>query len=309
ADSEGVVVNGNSNVVTPDVEATNGVIHAVDTVLLPNAFLNTAEVAQKNYNFTTLVDLLVQANLVDTVANNEITVFAPTNDAFETLFAEVDPNTLTAEQVENILLYHTIIGSTVLSTDLAAEQTVESGSTERLYITADESGVTVNASSNVVTPDVQSANGVIHAVDTVLLPNAFVDVTGIVSKNYNLTTLLGLLSDNDLVGTLQGAGPFTVFAPTNAAFEAIEGTLATLSSEQVVSTLLHHVYDALVLSTDLQPSQTVTMLNDQDITITVSNSTVTITSAGGATAEVTVADQVGTNGVVHIIDGVLVPSF
>ena len=309
ADSEGVVVNGNSNVVTPDVEATNGVIHAVDTVLLPNAFLNTAEVAQKNYNFTTLVDLLVQANLVDAVANNEITVFAPTNDAFETLFAEVDPNTLTAEQVENILLYHTIIGSTVLSTDLAAEQTVESGSTERLYITADESGVTVNASSNVVTPDVQSANGVIHAVDTVLLPNAFVDVTGIVSKNYNLTTLLGLLSDNDLVGTLQGAGPFTVFAPTNAAFEAIEGTLATLSSEQVVSTLLHHVYDALVLSTDLQPSQTVTMLNDQDITITVSNSTVTITSAGGATAEVTVADQVGTNGVVHIIDGVLVPSF
>jgi transforming growth factor-beta-induced protein len=76
----------------------------------------------------------------------------------------------------------------------------------------------------------------------------------------------------------------------------------------VVETLLHHVYDALVLSTDLQPSQTVTMLNGQDITITVSNNTVTITSAGGTTAEVTVADQAGTNGVVHIIDGVLVPT-
>jgi transforming growth factor-beta-induced protein len=231
ADSEGVVVNGNSSVVTPDVEATNGVIHAVDTVLLPNAFLNTAEVAQKNYNFTTLVDLLVQADLVDAVANNEITVFAPTNDAFDALFAEVDPATLTTAQIENILLYHTIIGSTILSTDLAAEQTVESGSTEALYVTAGEGGVSVNASSAVVTPDVESANGVIHAIDSVLLPNAFLDVTGIASKNYNLTTLVGLLADNDLVGTLQGDGPFTVFAPTNAAFEAIDATLATLTGE------------------------------------------------------------------------------
>ncbi|PWN07483.1 fasciclin domain-containing protein [Rhodohalobacter mucosus] len=308
ADSEGVVVNGNSTVVTADVEATNGVIHAVDTVLLPNAFLNTAEVAQKNYNFTTLVDLLVQANLVDAVANNEITVFAPTNEAFDALFAEVDPNSLTPEQVENILLYHTIIGSTILSTDLAAEQTVESGSAESLYITSGEAGVSVNASSTVTAADVESANGVIHVIDSVLLPNAFLDVTGIVSKNYDLTTLVGLLSDNDLVTTLQGDGPFTVFAPTNAAFEAIEATLATLTTPQVVETLLYHVYDALVLSTDLQPTQTITMLNDQDVTITVSGGTVTI-DAAGSSAVVTVADLEGTNGVVHIIDEVLIPSF
>lgn len=308
ADAQDVVVNGNSNVVEADVEATNGVIHAVDSVLLPNAFLNTAEVAQKNYNFTTLVDLLVQANLVDAVANNEITVFAPTNEAFDALFATVDPGSLSPEQVENILLYHTIIGNTILSGDLVPEQTVESGSTEALFITAGESGVSVNASSTVVAADVESSNGVIHVIDSVLLPNAFLDVTGIVSKNYDLTSLVGLLADNDLVTTLQGDGPFTVFAPTNDAFEAIEATLLTLTAPQVIETLLYHVYDALVLSTDLQPTQTITMLNGQDVTITVSGGTVTI-EAAGSTAVVTVADLEGTNGVVHIIDTVLIPSF
>lgn len=306
ANAEGVVVNGSSNVVSADVEATNGVIHAVDTVLLPNAFLNTVEVAQKNYNFTTLVDLIVQANLADAVANNEITVFAPTNDAFDALFAEVDPQSLTADQVEEILLYHTIIGSTVLSTDLQAAQTVTSGSDESLYITADES-VVVNASSTVVAADVESSNGVIHAIDSVLLPNAFLDVTGIVSKNYDLTTLVSLLADYELVTTLQGAGPYTVFAPTNEAFDDISAVLPTLTDDQIVETLLYHVLDSEVFSGDLAATQTVTMLNEQDVTITVSNGTVTI-EGEGSTAVVTVADLDGTNGVVHIIDTVLIPA-
>jgi transforming growth factor-beta-induced protein len=304
---EGVTVNGNSSVIEADVEASNGIIHVVDNVLLPNAFLNTVQVAQKNYNFTTLVDLIVQADLAETVATTELTVFAPTNDAFEALFAEVDPQSLTADQLEEILFYHTLPG-TIASSDLQAQQTVASltDTDEPLYITVN-GDVVVNGNSTVVAADVASNNGIIHAVDTVLLPNAFVDVPAIAQKNYDLSTLVGLLVDNNLVGTLQGDGPFTVFAPTNAAFEAISDVVETLTNDQIVEVLTYHVLAANVESGDIMPPQTVTMLNEQDISIDVVEGVVTITDAAGGTAEVVVADQVGTNGVVHIIDAVLIP--
>jgi len=305
-EENGVVVNGNSQVITADVDASNGIIHVVDNVLLPNAFLNTVEVAQKNYNFTTLVDLIVEADLAGTVASSEFTVFAPTNAAFEALFTEVDPANLTADQLEEILLYHTIPGATIASDDLAAQQNPASTTDEALYITVN-GDVVVNGNSTVVIADVASNNGIIHAVDTVLMPNAFVDVPAIAQKNYDLTTLVGLLVDNDLVGTLQGDGPFTVFAPTNAAFDAISDVVATLTPEQVVEVLTYHVLAANVESGDIMSPQIATMLNEQDITITVENEVVTIEDADGGTAEVVVADQIGTNGVVHIIDAVLIP--
>ena len=308
SDENGVVVNGSSNVIAADVTASNGVIHVVDQVLLPNAFLNTVQVAAKNYNFTTLVGLLSQyPDLVDAVATSDITVFAPTNEAFDTLFETVDPNDLTEEQIAEVLLYHTILGAQVFAGDLEVEQTVGSGSEEALYITANTEGVVVNGASNVIMADVASNNGVIHAVDTVLLPNAFLDVTGIALKNYNLTTLVGLLVDKNLVETLQGAGPFTVFAPTNQAFDDISTVLPSLTDDQVVETLLYHVLGAEVFAGDLEPTQTVEMLNEQDVIITVDNGTVTIEGVG-STAVVTVADLGGTNGVIHIIDTVLIPS-
>jgi len=306
-EEDGVVVNGNSQVIDADVDASNGIIHVVDNVLLPNAFLNTVEVAQKNYNFTTLVDLIVDANLAETVASDEFTVFAPTNDAFEDLFAEVNPDDLSADQVEEILLYHTIPAATIASGDLEAEQTVASTTEEDLYITAGED-VVVNGNSTVTTADVESNNGVIHAVDSVLLPNSLVDVTAIAQKNYNLTSLVNLLVDFNLVETLQGDGPFTVFAPTNEAFDAISEVVEGLSDEEITEVLTYHVLAANVESGDIVPPQTATMLNEQDITIDVENDVVTITDAAGGTAEVVVADQVGTNGVVHIIDAVLIPN-
>ena len=308
ADNGDVTVNGSSNVIDADVTASNGVIHVVDQVLLPNAFLNTVEVAAKNYNFTTLVSLLSQyPSLVDAVATSEITVFAPTNEAFDTLFESVDPNDLTEEQIAEVLLYHTILETQVFAGDLAAEQTVDSGSEEALYITADAEGVVVNGSANVVLADVASTNGVIHAIDSVLLPNAFLDITGIALKNYNLTTLVGLLADFDLVETLQGEGKFTVFAPTNDAFDDISSVLPDLTNDQILSTLLYHVLGGEVFAGDLAATQTVEMLNEQEVTITVANGTVSV-EADGSTAVVTVADLGGTNGVIHIIDTVLIPN-
>ncbi|MFO7798936.1 MAG: fasciclin domain-containing protein [Rhodohalobacter sp.] len=305
-EEDGVTVNGNASVIDADVDASNGLIHVVDNVLLPNAFLNTVEVAQKNYNFTTLVDLIVQADLAETVATTELTVFAPTNDAFADLFAEVDPQSLSDAQVEEILLYHTIPGTTIASGDLQEQQTVASTTDENLYVTVN-GDVVVNGNSTVVTPDVASNNGIIHAVDTVLMPNAFVDVPAIAQKNYDLSTLVSLLVDNNLVETLQGDGPFTVFAPTNAAFDEISEVVDGLTNDEIVEVLTYHVLAANVESGDITPPQTATMLNEQDITIDVVEGVVTITDADGGTAEVVVADQIGTNGVVHIIDEVLVP--
>src|SRR6056297_626415 len=304
-EENGVTVNGNASVIDADIDASNGIVHVVDNVLLPNAFLNTVQVAQKNYNFTTLVDLIVQADLAETVATTELTVFAPTNAAFEAL--EFDPSSLPASDLQEVLLYHTIPGATIASGDLQAQQNPASTTDEALYITVD-GDVVVNGNSTVVTADVASNNGIIHAVDTVLMPNAFVDVPAIAQKNYDLSTLVGLLVDNNLVGTLQGTGPFTVFAPTDAAFEAISDVVSTLTPEQIVEVLTYHVLEANVESSDIVPPQTVTMLNGQDITINVTEGVVNITDAEGGTAEVVLADQVGTNGVVHIIDAVLIPT-
>lgn len=303
---DGVFVNGSSQVIQADItEPTNGVIHEVDEVLLPNAFLNTVQVAAKNYNFTTLVSLLSEyPNLVDAVANSDITVFAPTNDAFDTLFEDVDPNDLTEEQISEVLLYHTIIGAQVFSGDLSEEQTAISGSEEALYITADDEGVVVNGSSNVVMPDIASTNGVIHAVDSVLLPNAFNNIPGIVSKNYELSTLLSLVAERDdiLEALSDPEGSFTVFAPTNAAFDAALEDNSDLTDDQITEILQYHVLASQVLSGDLSDGQTAETLQGEEITVTVNDDGVQI---NGAT--VTTADLVGTNGVVHIIDAVILP--
>lgn len=306
SDEDGVVVNGSANVTTADVtEPTNGVIHIVDQVLLPNAFLNTVQVAAKNYNFTTLVGLVSQyPDLVDAVASTELTVFAPTNDAFDKLFENVDPNSLTEEQIAEILLYHTVLGAQVFAGDLDEEQTVESGSEEALYITADSEGVLVNGSSNVTTADVASSNGVIHAVDSVLLPNAFTSVPGIVSKNYELSTLLDLVADREAIlnSLSDPEGTFTVFAPTNAAFDAALEAFPDLTEEEITEILTYHVLTAQVLSTDLSDGQTAETLQGEDITVTINDDGVQINNANVVTA-----DLAGTNGVVHIIDAVILP--
>ncbi|PKD44747.1 fasciclin domain-containing protein [Rhodohalobacter barkolensis] len=310
----GVVVNGSSNVVEADLEATNGYIHAIDEVLLPRdvrvalEMPSLVEVAEEAGNFETLLTLAEDAGLTTTLQFlGPYTAFAPNDDAFANL--GVDPGTLTTEQLQFILTYHVISGAEIASGDLQAEQTVASAAEENLYITSGENGVFVNGSSEVITPDIDDAtNGIIHVVDSVLLPNAFLDITGIAQKNYDLSTLVGLLVDNNLVETLQGDGPFTVFAPTNDAFEAIEGVVAGLTPEEVVEVLTYHVLADNVESGDLDASQTVQMLNEQDVDITVDGDVVTIEDASGGTAEVTVADQIGTNGVVHIIDAVLIPN-
>ena len=166
--SNGVKINNSAQVTTADVMATNGVIHVINQVLLPNSVV---DIARNNGSFSILVEALVKADLVTALTGTgPFTVFAPTNDAFNALFATLNVNgiaDLTKEQLTPILLYHVVSGN-VLSTDLTSGNVPTlNGATLAINIT---SGVTLNGSTSVILEDVQGTNGVVHAIDKVLLP-------------------------------------------------------------------------------------------------------------------------------------------
>merc|ERR1712176_572116 len=174
----GVMIN-DSTVTAADIEASNGVIHVIDTVLIPEEVSqmlappmpNLVEIAQGSEDFSTLVDLVVQADLVETLSGpGPLTVFAPTNEAFAKLptdvvtFLTADEN---KETLSKVLTYHVVAGE-VMSTDLVAGEvgTVE-GESIMVSLT---NGVMIN-DSTVTSADVESSNGVIHVIDTVLIPD------------------------------------------------------------------------------------------------------------------------------------------
>ncbi len=298
-------VNGYANIVATDVQTNNGVIHVIDEVLLPAGYRDANIIDQANTlgSFTTLVGAIESAGLTSTLKySGDYTVFAPTDAAFAAL-PDGLLDDLTTEQLTNILTYH-VIGSEIFSADLGDTQSPDALSGEALYVTKSGMDVAVNGTSDVVTADVDVSNGVIHAVDEVLLPNAFLDITQIASKNYDLSTLVSLLDDNDLVSTLQGDGPFTVFAPTNTAFADAASVLDELTSEQVAEVLTYHVVTSKALSGDLSDGQVIPSFQGENITVAIDGEgNVTLNGS----VNVTTVDLEGTNGVIHIIDAVILP--
>jgi transforming growth factor-beta-induced protein len=266
------------------------------------------EIAAADANFSTLVAALTKANLVNALEGaGPFTVFAPTNAAFADLLADLGVSSLddlSAEALTPILLYHVVSGN-VLSTDLVNGyvRTLSSGpgdNTISLQVDADE--VTLNSSSSVTAADIMASNGVIHVIDKVLLPPTVVDLA---INNSSFSILVEAVVKAELAETLSGTGPFTIFAPTNEAFEALFATLgvsgiADLTKEALTPILLYHVVSGNVLSTDLSSGDVATL--NGDIAISVGG-TVTI---NGSSA-VVLTDVQGTNGVVHVIDEVLLP--
>lgn len=263
------------------------------------------EIAVSSPDFSVLVDALTQAELAATLdTGGPFTVFAPNNGAFGALPAGT-LESLTEEQLTEILLYH-VLDTSVLSTDLASEQAVQTLSGEEVFITTTGSGVQINGASNVFQANVIATNGVLHAVDSVLLPDAFNDVTGIAVKRYFLSTLVGAVVATDLLEALQNPeANYTVFAPTDEAFGNLPaGTLESLTEEQLRNILLYHVVDTRILSTDLADgSYELETLSGNMIDVVVAGGAITIN--GNAT--VVGADFNGTNGVVHTISNVLLP--
>ncbi len=293
----GVKLNSSANVTKADIMASNGVIHVIDQVLLPPT---VADIAVANSSFTTLVSALSGAGLVPALSDTKatFTVFAPTNEAFAQL-------TSVPEDLKPILLYH-VLGSTVYANGVTTgyAKTLSTFMTHPmdLYINT-TSGVKINNSAKVVLADVVGTNGVIHVIDKVLLPPT---VVGLALDNSNFSILVEAVVKAGLVETLNTSGPFTVFAPTNAAFQKLFTALkvtgiSDLTAEQLTPILLYHVVAGNNVSSGLVNGN-IPSLQGSAIKVNVGKAVVL-----NNTTNVSLADVQGTNGVVHVIDEVLLP--
>jgi len=323
-------VAGNTfNVITADVAIENGVVHVIDGVLLPTLTLPDVVTAASDAGLSTLLDAVTAAGLETTLTDaDDITVFAPSNEAFAQLLAEYGAADLDAliakigaQTVTDVLTYH-VVASSEFSYQLSDGMTVTTLEGSDLTVNVDDTGVSITdvdgRTYNVTTPDVAIANGVVHVIDGVLLP---IDRPTVVeaATDAGLTTLLDAVTAADLGTTLLEADAITVFAPTNDAFDdaltayGVDNLTDLVTElggvENLQSVLGFHVVPAVAYAGDLaEGDQTFTTLADQDLTVNRTGSDVTVTDAAGNTYNVATADVTIENGVVHVIDGVLLPS-
>jgi len=294
-----VVLNGMVTVTTSDVLASNGVVHVIDGVLIPPSLQlkSIVEIAAGNPDFSTLVSALTAAELVETLqGDGPFTVFAPTNDAFTTLDAIPEGDAL-----KQVLLYHVLSGK-YTSDDLFEKTTVTTVQGEEVTIEFDDDTVVLNGTVRVTVADIMASNGVIHVIDNVLIPPSMAvpSIVEIATGSPDFSTLVGALDAAGLVETLQGEGPFTVFAPTNHAFAALD---AIPEGDALKEVLLYHVASGKYTGADLLEKQTVTTVQGEMVTIELVHGNVVLNGS----VTVTTADIMASNGIVHVIDGVLIP--
>jgi len=279
-----------------------------------------AEVA-KQQGFNALLAAVTKAGIGSTLndPNAQLTVFAPTDQAFTNLarqlgFADATAmvNALPASALQSILNYH-VLGSKKLAADLSAggptqatAYTFENApATLRFDFTA---GVKITDAAltvaTVVTPNVPARNGVIHAVDKVLVPPGVLNVVQMAQVNPMFSSLVSAVVAADLQGTLAGAGPFTVFAPTNDAFAAAPQGLSTA---QLRTVLTYHVLPGQVLSTQIPYGTPVATVATQTISF-VAGTPPVIRDTTATTARIVGVDVRASNGVIHAIDKVLIPA-
>jgi transforming growth factor-beta-induced protein len=315
-----------SSVSNANVNASNGVAHVIDQVLippsvmeLPGTVLGTAYF-DPEARFTTLYDAVLLSGLKETLlSTGPFTVFAPTNDAFAA--SGIDLSTFEANDpaLQSLLLYHVIAGEEVNAAELR-EGAVMAANEQDFYVNLTDMGSFVNASEIVLT-DVQAENGIIHAIDETLLPPPGTLVeTAQASGNFSI--LLRALEIAGLSETLNEPGPYTVFAPTDDAFQELLNTLGVesvedLTAAQLQPILLYHVTNNRLFSFQVNEGVEIQTLNTEEDFII--NQTIfpqpddapaiveTSIVQPGQDSELISTDIVSTNGIIHVIDKVLLP--
>ena len=287
-------------------------------ILLTTPFLNAAAPGDKNQtstvadiivesiNHNTLEAAVIAAGLADDLSGEgPFTVFAPTDAAFAAL-PEGTVDALLSDpegELTKILLYHVVSGK-AMSGDLSDGMMIETLQGKEVKVTINNDGVFIN-DAKVTVADIEADNGVVHVINAVLLPptNTVVDV---VVNSPDHTTLEAAVIAAGLADDLSGEGPFTVFAPTDAAFAALpEGTVDALLSDpegELTNILLYHVVSGKAMSGDLSDDMMIETLQGKEVKVTINNDGVFINDA-----KVTVADIEADNGVVHVINAVLLP--
>jgi len=268
--------------------------------------------------FTTLVAAVQAAGLVETLkSEGPFTVFAPTDEAFAKLPAGTVEELLKPENLEtlkNILLFH-VVPAKVMAADAVAldGQSAETALADNsLNISVKDGNVFLNDNVQVVITDIETANGVIHVIDAVLLPEEKMsDIVDTAIADGRFTTLVAAVQAAGLVETLKSEGPFTVFAPTDEAFAklpagTVEDLLKPENLETLKNILLFHVVPAKVMAADavaLDGQSAETALADNSLNISVKDGNVFLND----NVQVIITDIETSNGVIHVIDAVLLP--
>ena len=325
-DNEDLLIN-TSTVIIADVEADNGIIHVIDAVLIPPAekgepSMDIVETAVANGNFTTLVATL-QATGLDTALSDDsvnYTVFAPTDAAF----AMIDPATIdillaNTDVLSSILLQHVVdaeVNSVTAYTFNGASAATLSGASIPVLINSETDTLTFGGAT-IIAKDIYTSNGIIHVIDTVVIadveiPDPLGSVVDVAVENGNFTTLVAALQATGLASVLDNSDEtFTVFAPTDAAFDLLgQDTIADLlaDTDTLSDILLNHVIigsevlqDAAVTIAQSSANK-VTMANEKSAALSLSDNTLYVNKSA-----VSLADVMGDNGVIHVVDQVILP--
>lgn len=260
-------------------------------------------------NFKTLAAALGAADLVETLkGKGPFTVFAPTDEAFKKLPEGTVAELLKPENkgaLAGILTYHVVPGA-VMADQVVTLTGAKTVNGQRVDIKADDNGVMVDG-AKVVTTDIKCDNGVIHVIDAVILPaDKTIPETATAAGSFG--TLLAAVGAGGLAETLGSEGPFTVFAPTDEAFGALPaGTIASLlkpeNKQQLVDILTYHVIAGRVYSPDALAAKNARTLQGTTVAVAATESGASVNGARLLTT-----DLDASNGVIHVIDRVLLPT-
>jgi len=279
-----------------------------------------ATIAAQDGRFTTLTTALQVSGLADVLRGpGPFTVFAPTDDAFSKLpagtVASLLNDTGCCGKLQNVLLYHVVPGE-VKAADVVKLSSATTAQGSDVKVSVWGGGVRINDARVLIT-DIVAANGVVHVIDSVLLPPAAApanvvpqaeDIATIAAQDGRFTTLTTALQVSGLADVLRGPGPFTVFAPTDDAFSKLPaGTVASLLNDtgccgRLQNVLLYHVVPGEVKAADVVKLSSATTAQGSDVKVSVWGGGVRINDA-----RVLITDIVAANGVVHVIDSVLLP--
>merc|ERR1711957_938707 len=277
----GKIMGNNADVVTADVGATNGVVHVIDKVLVPPDFPlspypeDIVELAESQPDLSTLVAALVAGKPTATLSGTgPFTVFAPTNEAFAKIpAADLQKLLANTKELDAILEYHVLAGKFNMR-DLMAVRSAKT--LEGDTVTVSGSGNVVNVNdAKVLKADLAATNGIVHVIDTVLsLPSPFQkNIVELAVANPDLSTLVTALKAADLVGTLSGKGPFTVFGPSNKAFAklpagVLDNLLKPSNKAELLDLLTYHVGLGVKTFQHIHGKQVIKSVEGKDITVT-----------------------------------------
>ena len=267
------------------------------------------ETAREAGNFETLVAAVEAAGLADTLNGpGTFTVFAPTDEAFAALPEGTVESLLMPEnlgKLSDILTYHVVPGQ-VDAQGVMLSESLATVFGQALTVFTDGGVMIGNNSSmaTVIQVDISAGNGVIHVIDTVITP---MDIVDLAAADGSFSTLLAAVEAAGLDSVLRGSGPFTVFAPTDEAFAALpEGTVESLlmpeNKDVLTQILTYHVVDRAISSSDLAGYDMLEMVSGDVAMVMVDGSGASI-----ASADVVLADLKAGNGIIHVIDAVILP--